>query len=113
MEILSLKGELYLAGGAVMCLVFKARPSTRDVDGYFEPAAKLREAARRVALKAGVKEDWLNDGVKGYLSEKGSFNPYLELSHLKVFTARPDYLLAMKCLAMRIGEEFHDLDDIR
>lgn len=27
--------------------------------------------------------------------------------------AHPDYLLAMKCLAMRIGEEFHDLADVR
>jgi len=30
-----------------------------------------------------------------------------------VFAARAEYLLAMKCLAMRIGEEFHDMDDIR
>lgn len=27
--------------------------------------------------------------------------------------ARPTYLLAMKCAAMRLGEEFHDLDDVR
>lgn len=27
--------------------------------------------------------------------------------------ARPAYLLAMKCAAMRLGEEFHDLDDVR
>jgi hypothetical protein len=27
--------------------------------------------------------------------------------------AQPEYLLAMKCLAMRIGAEFHDEDDIR
>jgi hypothetical protein len=27
--------------------------------------------------------------------------------------AQPKYLLAMKCLAMRIGAEFHDLDDVR
>jgi hypothetical protein len=27
--------------------------------------------------------------------------------------ARPEYLLAMKCLAMRIGAEFHDEDDVR
>jgi hypothetical protein len=30
-----------------------------------------------------------------------------------VFCADANYLLAMKCLAMRIGEEFQDLDDIR
>jgi len=27
--------------------------------------------------------------------------------------AQPAYLLAMKCLAMRIGAEFHDEDDVR
>ena len=27
--------------------------------------------------------------------------------------AQPGYLLAMKCLAMRIGAEFHDEDDVR
>ncbi len=27
--------------------------------------------------------------------------------------ARPRYLLAMKCLAFRLGAEFHDEDDIR
>ncbi|MEP7384669.1 MAG: hypothetical protein ABI910_23560 [Gemmatimonadota bacterium] len=66
-----------------------------------------------VAEEAGVGPDWLNDGVKGYLSERGEFTPFLELPHLRVMVARPEYLLAMKCLALRLGEEFHDLDDVR
>jgi hypothetical protein len=37
----------------------------------------------------------------------------LELDHLKVMVAQPEYLLAMKCLAMRIGAEFHDEEDVR
>ncbi len=109
----SSEGEIYLVGGAVMCLVFQARPSTKDVDAFFKPAQKMREAAAKVAVKIGLKKDWLNDAVKGYLSQKISFDSFLELSHLKIFTARADYLLAMKCLAMRIGEEFHDFSDIR
>lgn len=32
---------------------------------------------------------------------------------MRIFVPTPEYLLAMKCLAMRIGEEFFDLDDIR
>ncbi len=107
------QGELYLVGGAVMCLAFNARPSTHDVDAYFEPSKKVREAAAQVAAETNTRADWLNDGVKGYLSDRGQFNDFLELSHLTVWVARADYLLAMKCLAMRIGEEFHDLDDIR
>lgn len=109
----SVNGEMYLVGGAVMCLAFGARESTQDLDAYFEPTKKIREAAARVAVESGVDERWLNDGVKGYLSGKGSFSKYLELSNLKVFCADANYLLAMKCLAMRIGEEFQDLDDIR
>ena len=110
---LETNGELYLVGGAVMCLAHQARPSTADVDGYFVPAAKVREAARLVAEAAGVDPEWLNDGVKGYLSDHGEFMPFLELAHLRVMVARPEYLLAMKCLALRLGEEFHDLDDVR
>jgi hypothetical protein len=107
------RGELYLVGGAVMCLAYNARESTADVDALFQPTAQVREAAARVAAKSGFPADWLNDGVKGYLSEKADFASFLELDHLKVLVARPEYLLAMKCLAMRIGAEFHDLDDVR
>ena len=109
----SVHGSIYLVGGAVMCLVYGARDSTKDLDGYFEPTRTIREAAARVAARAGVDEHWLNDGAKGYFSESGSFSPFLELSNLEVLCADAKYLLAMKCLAMRIGEEFQDLDDIR
>lgn len=106
-------GELYLVGGAVMCIAFAARPSTLDVDAYFVPTSKVRDAAKRVANQRGLGHSWLNDGVKGFLSAKGTFAPYLEMSHLKVFAANAEYLLAMKCLAMRIGQEFRDIEDVR
>lgn len=109
----NVEGEIYLVGGAVMCLVFDARPATRDVDAFFRPTRVIREAAARVAAREGVPEAWLNDAVKGYLSPRGEFDPYLEMAHLRVFTARPEYLLAMKCVAMRLGAEFRDLDDVR
>lgn len=109
----AVRGELFLVGGAVMCLAYNARPSTQHVDGWFRPAKQVREAAARVALKARIDPAWLNDGVKGYLSDKGEFALFLELDHLRVMVAQPEYLLAMKCLAMRIGAEFHDEDDVR
>jgi hypothetical protein len=107
------EGELFLVGGAVMCLAYAARLSTQDVDALFRPAALVRTAAARVAVRAGVNVDWLNDGVKGFASMQGDFAPFLELDHLRIMIATPEYLLAMKCLAMRIGAEFHDEDDVR
>jgi len=107
------EGELFLVGGAVMCLAYAARPSTQDVDALLRPAREVREAAARVAVQAGIQADWLNDGVKGFLSERGEFSPFLELDHLRVMVAQPEYLLAMKCLSLRIGAEFHDEDDVR
>jgi len=106
----NLTGDLFLVGGAVMCL---ARDSTADVDAFFAPSAELHAAAKQVAKKLGTDPHWLNDGVKGFLSPKGDFSNYLELSNLKISTATPAYMLAIKCLAARIGEEFHDIDDIR
>jgi hypothetical protein len=107
------EGELFLVGGAVMCLAYATRPSTQDVDALFRPPKEIHAAAARVAIRAGVNPDWLNDGVKGFLSAQGDFAPFLELDHLRIMVAQPAYLLAMKCLAMRIGAEFHDEDDIR
>ena len=106
-------GELYLVGGAVMCLAFNARQSTRDLDGFFRPVHAVRSAAKRIAAAMGLDENWLNDAVKGYLSSQGDFQEYLDLSNLRVMVAGPEYLLAMKCLALRLGEEFHDEADVR
>lgn len=106
-------GEIYVVGGAVMCIALDARDATIDVDAFFKPARLVREAAARVAVASGISDKWLNDAVKGFLGARGQFDDYLELSNLHVFVAQPAYLLAMKCAAMRIGEEFHDVDDIR
>lgn len=113
LETRNVRGKLYLAGGAVMCLAFEARASTRDVDARFEPSSEIREAALRVAEKEGVPDTWLNDAVKGYLSDHGSFEKFREMSNLTVFHADARYMLAMKCLAMRMGEGYRDEDDIR
>jgi len=84
-----------------MCLVYNARPSTKDVDAVFQPAKKIREAAQRVAEKYQLSEDWLNDGVKGFVVQhprKVLFN----WPNLKVYFADPEYILAMKTLASRV-----------
>jgi hypothetical protein len=105
--------EMFLVGGAVMCLAYDARASTQEVDAVFRPPSEVRAAANRVAKRARLRTDWLNDAVKGFLSAEGDFAPFLALEHLRVMVAQPAYLLAMKCLSYRIGAEFHDEDDIR
>jgi Nucleotidyltransferase of unknown function (DUF6036) len=107
------QAQLFLVGGAVMCLAYGTRASTEDVDALFQPSGKVRQAAVRVAARAGLNDEWLNDGVKGFMSAQGDFAPFLEMDYLHMMIAQPAYLLAMKCLAMRIGLEFHDEDDIR
>jgi hypothetical protein len=94
-----------------MCLAMKARKSTRNVDALFAPAPIIRQAAERVAETLHVDKHWLNDAVKGFLSPDGDFRDYLDLSHLRVLVARPEYRLAMKCLSMRLVAEFHDERD--
>jgi len=110
-------GELCIYGGAGMVLVFDARESTRDVDAVFKPKTELREAARIVSQKLELPADWLNDGVKGFLSENESFSrfsiPELDaLSNLRFLWPSPDYILAMKCMAARIDDTATDRGDV-
>ena len=104
------KGEICLYGGAVMCLVFNARPSTKDVDAIFEPAGVIKEIIGKIAADNNLTDDWLNDGVKGFVVDHPR-KVFLELTNLTVYTADPEYLLAMKCLAARIDTA--DNSDIR
>ncbi len=113
LSVESVVGEVYLVGGAVMCLVFDQRADTLDVDAWFHPPERIRRLAQEVGAKLGVAPDWLNDAVKGFMSERGAFQTFLDLGNLKVFAAVPEYLLAMKCLAFRLGPEFHDEADVR
>ena len=108
----AVRGELFLAGGAVMCLVFHAREATKDIDALLVPARELRRAAEAVGDREGLPVDWLNDAVKGFFSESGRFEVYAEFSHLRISVPHPEYLLAMKCMAMRLGEEFQDRGDV-
>ena len=64
------KGELCLFGGTVMVLAFSARPSTKDVDGIFQPAQTIRQLAEKIGRDNGLPEGWLNDGVKGFVSSR-------------------------------------------
>jgi hypothetical protein len=81
------------------------------------------QLARQVAAKHGWHADWLNDGVRTYLSPNVDAPEQHELFRaypseatpgLRVFVPTAEYMLAMKLMALRIGpaEDAKDLDDI-
>jgi hypothetical protein len=98
---LDVKGEIILYGGAVMCLVYEARPSTKDVDAIFKPSKIIRDIAKNIASKFDLDNDWLNDGVKGFLVDHKK-SILFNWNNLVVYMADPEYILAMKALASRV-----------
>jgi hypothetical protein len=117
--------ELSVYGGSALILTTNFRVATQDVDAVFETDRTfVRSAAAAIAMEFGWPSDWLNDGVKGFLSAndgekdaKRLFRSYPSESApgLRVFVASAPYLFAMKCLAMRAGgvEQNQDIEDIR
>lgn len=106
-----IRGEVGICGGAVMCLVFKARAATKDVDAIFAPTQEIRAAAKNVARRHQLPADWLNDAAKSYFLADPPRQTVLEFSHLRVWAPPAAYMLAMKCISARF--DIHDLDDIR
>src|SRR3954465_8230034 len=93
-----------------MCLVYEARPATKDVEAVFKPTTEIRQAVERVAERKGLPSDWLNDAVKGFLVPHQQ-KIFLDLPNLKVYVPEPDYLLAMKAISARV--ESYDPEDVK
>lgn len=107
-------GEICLFGGAVMVLAFNARVTTKDVDAIFKPAGLVRDVAREVGDANGWSEDWLNDGVKGFVSaqQQVTAGNLPQFPNLRITMPVPEYLLAMKCMAARIGGTGSEASDV-
>jgi hypothetical protein len=107
-------GEICLFGGTVMVLAFMARLATKDVDAMFQPVQKIRELAARVAEDQQIPLNWLNDGVKGFVSARHQTTTgnLPQFPHLRLTMPVPEYLLAMKCMAARIGSTKDEPSDV-
>jgi hypothetical protein len=98
--------EIVIYGGSALLLTLNRQINTGDVDAVFEGNKDfVRSLAAEMAEEFKWDENWLNDGVKGWLSVKALFKTYPseDLPGLRVYTAKPEYLFAMKCRAMRVG----------
>jgi predicted nucleotidyltransferase len=104
-------GEILLAGGAVMLLKVQNREVTKDIDAYFpsNQASVIRDAARVVAEREGLANDWINDGVKGFFYRQPPAERWAEYPGLRVYVTSLDYLFTMKAVAGRP----QDIDDMK
>jgi hypothetical protein len=107
-------GEVCLFGGTVMVLAFTARLTTKDVDALFQPAKLIRELAQKIGEEQNLPTSWLNDGVKGFISARHetTVGNLPQFPHLRLTMPVPEYLLAMKCMAARIGGTTDEPSDV-
>src|SRR5579864_5466478 len=104
--------DIAIYGGSCLLLVSNFRLATRDVDAVAaEDQSFADEAAAMIAVRRGWPRDWLNDGVRTYLSplvegfeQHALFHTYPseEQPGLRVFVPTAEYLLAMKLMALRL-----------
>ena len=105
------RAQIFIVGGAAMALAYSSRRVTKDIDAVFEPKQTVYAAAARVAEELGLPEDWLNDAVKGFMPGPDEApRPVPSIEGVEVTTASPRYLLAMKLMAMRFGEDDEDIE---
>lgn len=109
-------GEIAVFGGAAIVLGFGFREGTRDVDALIlEAHGQVMQAAQEVGEELSLPPNWLNEQATSYLSKRRDFEwfktyPSEGQFGLRVLVASPQYLLAMKLLALRLYSE--DVRDI-
>lgn len=102
--------DIALYGGAAIMLQFDVEFRTTDVDVRVESGdhGAVERAAANVAHRRGWLRSWFSEAVTVYLSSEAdtSFHasyPSSGPAGLRVYVAKPDYLLAMKLRGMRVG----------
>ena len=106
--------DLCVNGGSCLMLVSDFRQSSADVDAVAITDQNFVDGiAKAIAAKRGWPDDWINDGVRTYLSPlvdapqvhvlTGTY-PTEVTPGLRVYVPTPEYMLAMKLMSMRIDE---------
>jgi hypothetical protein len=109
-------GEIAVFGGAAIVLGFDFRTATQDVDVMITQGhGQVVKAQEEVEAELGLPPNWLNEQGTSYLSRHKDFKLFKTYPSegqfgLRVLTAAPQYLLAMRVLSLRpFG---HDVQDI-
>src|SRR5438046_862773 len=79
--------ELCIYGGSALMLAYGVRERTKDVDAIARPSEPALRLAKRVAERLHLDPDWLNDNVKRFISDSGTFAP-LEIQQLEAAAHR-------------------------
>lgn len=106
----NITGEIVICGGAVMTMVYEARPSTKDVDGLYVPTGPINEIAWNIAVREGIEADWLNDAAKGFI-DTSRMELVTIRKHSNLIVRMPDAeaMLAMKLTSARlVGKDRED-----
>lgn len=108
------KCEILVLGGAALILEWNIRDLTQDVDALFSDGELVRSLREEIAREEGLSDEWLNDGVKGYVDTEPEDKKILYAGDaLSVYRPPAKYLLAMKAQAARIGAEESDKEDLK
>lgn len=113
--------EIAVYGGSALALNYDWRENTRDID--YSPVNTADDIVGQVAADVMRELDLPFDGLRPDVTIFISDNPQLSVNAefppateegtgLRVFTATPEYILAMKCKAMRSSLETDDIRDI-
>ena len=114
--------EIAFYGGSCLLLAYDYldRALTKDIDAIIRPKDQADRLVRQLAVEENLPEDWLDEGVKQFVSQKGetyttNLPELRNLKNIKVSFPTASYLIAMKIrssVRSRFGYE-GDLIDLK
>ena len=117
-------------GGSALLFISTIKRMSADIDyriielksinsefsEYSSLINKFRKILLEIKEELNLPEDWMNDGVKGFISTDEILSDEITFGDgsLTVIFPSLEYILAMKCIAMRsVDESVHDKNDIK
>ncbi|MEX2048752.1 MAG: DUF1778 domain-containing protein [Gemmatimonadota bacterium] len=109
LSTLELVVEFYILGDAVLSQLFRTRPGTARAGAQLAPSAALLHAVERLGQQEAWPGDWLAPAVRGSVAEDGA---YVDLPFVRVFSPRPEHVLALLVLGLSSDATSRRLEDL-